>query len=124
MNAAVVGSGGFLGAMARYGLSGIVQRHMPYATFPWGTLAVNLLGCFALGLATGLVESRQIFGAEFRTFALIGFLGAFTTFSTFGFETFALIRDAAFVRAATNLGLQVGLGLVLVWVGFTLGTTR
>ena len=81
----MVGSGGFIGALARYGLSGLVHRQVPFATFPYGTVAVNLMGCCAIGVIAGLAESRQLFGPEFRTFALIGLLGGFTTFSTFGY---------------------------------------
>jgi len=80
------------GALARYGLSGLVHRQVPLTTFPYGTLVVNLIGCFAIGVVTGLAESRQLFGPELRTFALIGMLGGFTPFSTFGSETFAMIR--------------------------------
>jgi len=124
MNAVVVGSGGFLGAVARYGLSGLVQRHVPLRTFPYGTLVVNLLGCLVIGVIAGLVESRQLFGPEFRTFVLIGILGAFTTFSTFGYETFAMIRDDAYIRAVANVGMHVTLGLALVWLGYALTTSR
>ena len=124
INAVMVGSGGFIGALARYGLSGLVHRQVPFATFPYGTMAVNLVGCCAIGVVIGLVESRQLFGPEFRTFALIGILGGFTTFSTFGYETFAMIRDAEYLRAAANVGGQVILGLALVWLGYTLATVR
>lgn len=124
LNAMAVGSGGFLGALSRYGLSGLVHRHMPLTTFPYGTLAVNLLGCLLIGLLTGLGEARQVFGPEVRLFALIGLLGGFTTFSTFGYETFAMIRDSEYVRAAANVGVHVILGLVLVWIGYTLTTSR
>ncbi len=88
VTAAIVGSGGFLGALARYGLSGLVQRQLPFASFPYGTLVVNLMGCALIGVLAGLAESRQMFGSEVRTFAFIGVLGGFTTFSTFGYETF------------------------------------
>lgn len=124
LNAMAVGSGGFLGALSRYGLSGLVHRHMPLTTFPYGTLVVNLLGCLLIGLLTGLGEARQVFGPEVRLFALIGLLGGFTTFSTFGYETFAMIRDSEYVRAAANVGVHVILGLVLVWIGYTLTTSR
>jgi len=124
INAAAVGSGGFLGALARYGLSGLVHRQLPLATFPYGTLVVNMLGCLGIGAIAGLVESRQLFGPEFRTFALIGVLGAFTTFSTFGYETLAMIRDDEYLRAAANVGLHVILGLALVWLGYALTTPR
>ena len=124
INAAVVGSGGFIGALARYGLSGLVHRQVPFATFPYGTMAVNLIGCFAIGVVAGLAESRQLFGPEFRTFALIGILGGFTTFSTFGYETFAMFRDAEYLRVAANIGVHVILGLALVWLGYALTTLR
>jgi len=124
INAAMVGSGGFIGALARYGLSGLVHRQVPFAIFPYGTMAVNLVGCLAIGVVVGLVESRQLFGPELRTFALIGILGGFTTFSTFGYETFAMMRDAEYLRAAANVGGQVILGLALVWLGYTLTTVR
>ncbi len=124
INAAVVGSGGFIGALARYGLSGLVHRQVPFATFPYGTMAVNLIGCCAIGVLAGLAESRQLFGPEFRTFALIGILGGFTTFSTFGYETFAMFRDAEYLRVAANIGVHVILGLALVWLGYALTTLR
>ena len=124
INAAMVGSGGFIGALARYGLSGLVHRQVPFATFPYGTMAVNLMGCCAIGVIAGLAESRQLFGPEFRTFALIGVLGGFTTFSTFGYETFAMLRDAEYVRVAANVGVHVVLGLALVWLGYALTTLR
>jgi len=124
INAAMVGSGGFIGALARYGLSGLVHRQVPFATFPYGTMAVNLMGCCAIGVIAGLAESRQLFGPEFRTFALIGLLGGFTTFSTFGYETFAMLRDAEYLRVAANVGVHVILGLALVWLGYALTTLR
>ena len=120
INAALIGSGGFLGALARYGLSGLVQRQLSLTTFPYGTIVVNLLGCLFIGLLGGLAESRQLFGSEFRIFVLIGLLGGFTTFSTFGYETFLMIRDAEYLRAATNVAVHVVLGLSLVWLGYTL----
>ena len=124
INSAVVGSGGFIGALARYGLSGLVHRQIPLAVFPYGTLVVNLLGCLMIGVLAGLAESRQLFGPEFRTFALIGVLGGFTTFSTFGYETVAMMRDAEFLRASTNVGVHIVLGLALVWLGYALTTVR
>lgn len=122
INAAIVGSGGFIGAVCRYGLSGLVQRYAGLTTFPWGTLVVNMAGCLAIGVTVGMMDSRQLFGPEFRLFALIGLLGGFTTYSTFGYETFALLRDAEYMRALFNVGIQVVLGLVLVWTGYSLAS--
>ena len=120
LNAALVGSGGFVGAICRYGLSGFVQRYAPLSAFPYGTLGVNLAGCFLIGIVVGLVDSRQMFGPEFRLFVLIGVLGGFTTYSTFGYETFALLRDADFARAFGNVTIHIVLGLTLVWLGYAL----
>ncbi len=124
ISAVIVGSGGFLGALARYGLSGMVHRQLPYTTFPVGTLVVNLLGCLLIGVIAGLAESRQLFGPELRAFALIGILGGFTTFSTFGYESFLMLRDGEFLWTAINIGLNVTLGLTLVWLGYELTISR
>ena len=124
IHALIVGSGGFVGALARYGLSGFVHRQLPLATFPYGTLAVNLLGCLLVGLVAGLVESRQLFSPEIRVFALIGVLGGFTTFSTFGFETFAMLREGEFLRAGLSVAAHLLLGLTLVWMGYAVATSR
>lgn len=124
INAVMIGSGGFLGALARYGMTGIVQRQLPPTAFPYGTLAVNLLGCLLIGAIAGLAETRQLLGQEFRAFALIGLLGGFTTFSTFGYETFAMLRTDEYVRAASNVGIHVGLGVALVWLGYAITQSR
>lgn len=123
-SAILVGSGGFIGAVLRYGLSGLVQGFAPLSTFPWGTLAVNLLGCLAIGVVAGLVDVRQLFTPELRIFMLIGVLGGFTTFSTFGYEAFALLRDAEYLRAAAYLGVHVFAGLGLVWAGYAITVSR
>jgi CrcB protein len=118
----LVGSGGFIGAVLRYGLSGLVQNAAPLSTFPWGTVVVNLLGCLLIGVIAGLVEARQLFTPEVRIFALIGVLGGFTTFSTFGYEAIALLRDAEYLRAVAYVGIQVFAGLALVWAGYVFVT--
>ena len=122
INAALIGTGGFLGALFRYALGGMVQKGFPASVFPYGTLAVNLLGCLLIGIVMGLAESRQMFGPEFRLFVLIGLLGGFTTYSTFGYESFLLFRDAEYVRALANVLLHVILGLGLVWLGYRLAS--
>ncbi len=116
----LVGAGGFLGSICRYAVSGVVQRWFPLSTFPYGTMAVNILGCFVIGFLNGLAESRQLFGPHARLLVFLGFLGGFTTFSTFGYETFALARDADLIRPAANVLLSVGFGLAAVWAGSAL----
>jgi len=115
-----VGAGGFIGAVARYVLGGWVHSIVPMSTFPWGTLAVNISGCFLIGLLGGLAESRRTFGPEVRMFIFIGVLGGFTTFSSFAHETLALARDAEFVRASANIAGQVIGGLASAWLGYAL----
>lgn len=122
-NIFLVGVGGFLGAVCRYGLSAFVQRHIHQPVFPLGTLLVNLIGCLAIGLLVGLDDSRQLLGGALRRFLLIGMLGGFTTFSTFGFEAFALLRDGEQTRALLHVSAHVVVGLVAVWLGYALASS-
>ena len=125
ISALLVGSGGFFGAMLRYGISGLVQKHLlAMSTFPYGTLVVNIIGCLMIGLLMGLVEARQLFMPEFRNFAVVGLLGGFTTFSTFGFETFKLAQDGEWLPAAFNVGVHIIACLTAVWFGYSLASWR
>ena len=117
----LVGLGGMLGSICRFLLSGLVQRFTPILGFPFGTLAVNIVGCFLIGLFNGVSETRQLFNPEFRLFLFIGVLGGFTTYSTFGYETFSLLREAEFPHAIISVILHVFLGLGAVWLGDSLG---
>ena len=113
----IIGAGGFVGAVLRYVVSSWVQTRSGSIVFPYGTLAVNMIGCLAIGFVTYLVETRSMFSMEARSFILIGLFGAFTTFSTFGNETLSLIRDSRIELAAINVGSQVVVGVALVWLG-------
>lgn len=119
MDILLVGVGGSLGAMARYGLSGLVQKHAG-GSFPWGTLAVNFVGCLAIGVVLHYVEDRGLLGHQARLFAAVGVIGGFTTFSAFGCETLQLLRDGRFGAACLYMGATVALGLLAVWIGRTL----
>lgn len=119
----LVGLGGFIGSVLRYLVAGLAQRAPMVSRLPNGTLTVNLLGCLLIGYLTGLAEARQLFSPEVRALVLIGFLGGFTTFSTFGFETFSLLRDGQMLTAGLNMGLHLVLGVGFVWVGFALSRT-
>ena len=119
-NFILIGSGGFAGAVLRYALGGLIHRHVSAGGLPYGTLAVNLLGCLLIGALAGLAESRPIFSPGFRVFIFIGLLGGFTTFSAFGFETFTLVRDGDFLRASMNIVISVVLGLALLWAAYLL----
>jgi CrcB protein len=113
----IIGIGGFIGSVSRYLVGGWVHQLMNNPWFPFGTLAVNIIGCFLIGLLGGLSESRQVFSPETRLFLFIGVLGGFTTFSSFGYETFALARDGELLAAVININLQIFLGLGGVWAG-------
>lgn len=109
--------GGAVGAVARYGLSGWVHDRAGFG-FPWGTLAVNLLGCLLIGFALRALEAIQV-GADTRALVAVGLLGSFTTFSTFGYETMAMLEDGGWGRAGAYTAASVVLGLVAVQVGAT-----
>ena len=113
----IIGAGGFVGAVARYAVSGYFESWSKSVVFPFGTMAVNLLGCLMIGFVVALVDSAYTLSTELRTFILIGFLGAFTTFSTFGSETLNLMRDGEFFLALTNVTVNLVVGLALVWTG-------
>ena len=83
----MVGAGGFIGAILRYSISGWVQTITRSVAFPFGTMAVNIIGCYLIGVLTQLVESQAGITAEMRLLLMVGLLGAFTTYSTFGNET-------------------------------------
>lgn len=113
----LVGLGGFIGSVLRYVMSGYVQQWTKSFDFPYGTLAVNLLGCFVIGFLSQLAETHGVFTAETRVFVFVGILGGFTTFSTFGNETMNLLRDGENFLAVANVTGHVVLGLGAVWLG-------
>lgn len=118
--ALLVGAGGFVGSVLRYWMAAWVFRALGKPWFPVGTLAVNILGCLAIGLLGGIAEQRRLFVQELRLFLFIGVLGGFTTFSAFAYETHHLLRDSRLVAAWLNVGLQITLGLLAVRVGMAI----
>ncbi len=111
---------GACGTLARYGLAGLVQR-VAGASFPWGTASVNGLGCLLFGLIWTLTSERFVGTGELRIILLTGFMGAFTTFSTFVAESGNLLADGQHWYGLGNILLQNGVGLVLFFVGMALG---
>jgi CrcB protein len=107
---------GSLGALARYGLDGFVARRTSGA-FPWGTFVVNVSGAFTLGLVFTLATERWAFAPWLRSALTIGFLGAYTTFSTLSFETYRLAEDRALGLAAANILGSCAAGLAAVYLG-------
>ena len=112
----LIGIGGALGSVMRFGVSGLTYR-VTGGTFPAGTMAVNLIGAFAAGFLWELVE-RAVIPSHMRSFIFVGILGGFTTFSTFGLESFNLLRDGEIKIALYNMVLSNVLCIVLVFAGF------
>ncbi len=121
-NLIIVGLGGFLGAIARYKLGGLILHHSGSIKFPLGTFIVNIAGCLTIGLIGGLIEKHHIFGGEMRLLIFTGFLGGFTTFSAFGYETVFLARRGDEIIALINIGATIIGGITAVWFGIKIGT--
>jgi fluoride exporter len=111
---------GAAGAVCRYALDGWVSG-FSRGQFPWGTLAVNVLGSFALGVVVELTTGRLLPHPNWRVALGIGFLGAFTTFSTYAYETVRLAEDSAYALAAVNALGMVALGLLAAFAGLVVG---
>lgn len=111
---------GAFGTLCRYWLSGLAYDLLG-RDFPWGTWAVNILGCFLFGLIWVLAEERGLMSAQARILILTGFMGAFTTFSTFVFESGGLIHDGQWLRLALNVGGQNIVGFAALYLGTGLG---
>jgi CrcB protein len=116
----LVGLGGFAGAIARYVVDGYIAERVAGA-FPWGTFVVNISGSFVLGLLFALTADRAILPAEIRGPVLIGFIGAYTTFSTYMLESWQLVGSGAFGLALVNVLGSAALGLLAVGVGLGIG---
>ena len=114
-----IAAGGALGAVMRFWVSGGIYAWLG-RDFPYGTLTVNLIGSFIIGIAFVLLTERLTLGAEVRSFVLIGFLGAFTTFSTCSLETLILLQEGLLFKAAANILLSVLLCIIATWGGIIL----
>lgn len=108
-----------MGTLGRYWLSGLIARRYG-ETFPFGTLAVNALGCFLIGFLFHFFYDRALSDPTARTVVLIGLLGGFTTFSSYGIQTFTLLRDGEVLLALANIAASNVICLVLVWAGYAL----
>lgn len=115
----VIGLGGFAGALARYGLSGLVNR-ATNTVFPYGTLVVNVIGCFLIGIVLSLIEGRTDLSPNVQLFVVIGLLSSFTTFSTLGHETLSLLQSGQHALALVNMAANALVGVLAVLAGHAL----
>ncbi|HAF31185.1 MAG TPA: fluoride efflux transporter CrcB [Bacteroidales bacterium] len=113
----LVGSGGFIGSVARYYISKIVQESS-YTSFPIGTLSINIIGSLLIGFLLGLALKYPSFSVEWRMVLMVGFCGGFTTFSTFTSENFKLMQDGQFFYVLMYTGLSILLGFSAVYLGY------
>lgn len=118
MNWVLVGLGGMLGSIARYFISTTVAQLFTKALLPYGLITVNVLGCLIIGYVAGLIELKHGLRPEVVLFIMVGFLGGFTTFSSFGLETFTLLKQQHIYTALLDVLLQVGFGTLAVAIGF------
>jgi fluoride exporter len=115
----LIGVAGLIGTLARYWLSGWADQWWG-GTFPMGTLIVNLVGCFAIGFLFHATEERYLIDPIVRSAVLVGFLGGFTTFSSFAIQSLNLLRDGEIFLASTNILVSNVAGLVLAWIGYAI----
>jgi CrcB protein len=112
----IIGSGSFVGGVARFLTSRYIQNSV-ISAFPYGTFVVNIVGCFLIGLFYGISDRENLMSAEWRMFLTVGFCGGFTTFSTFANENISLLRDGNFFHFALYTSLSVFLGLMATYLG-------
>jgi len=117
VNLLAIALGGAIGSVARYVLTGFIVR-LGGPTFPLGTFVVNVIGCCVFGALAGLTSARLSISPEVRLFWFTGILGGFTTFSSYAFESFLLVREGHFLAAGVNIAGQVLLGLVTLAAGY------
>ncbi|MCK5148508.1 fluoride efflux transporter CrcB [bacterium] len=113
----IIGGGG-LGALSRYLIGGWINKRWTDVAIPLGTLGVNIIGCLVIGLLAGFMDGRYESDSPARHFLLIGLMGGFTTYSSFGLETLHLMRDAHMGSALAHMGLHMTLGLLAVCAGW------
>jgi CrcB protein len=115
----MIALGGAMGALARYQLAALIQARVP-AGFPWGTFVVNISGCLVMGVVTTIFTERLVVHPNWRLLIPIGFIGAYTTFSTFEYETFRAVTEGSWLIGAANVVASVLAGYVALWLGVAL----
>lgn len=109
---------GGAGTLARYGVATLLRDVAQRAAFPLGTLVVNSTGCFFIGFLQGVLQDRWMVREEYKLAIFVGFLGGYTTFSAFGWETALFIQEGRFARAGMNFLLNNGIGIGMVMAGY------
>ncbi|RPI65145.1 MAG: fluoride efflux transporter CrcB [Ignavibacteriales bacterium] len=117
LNYILVSAGAAIGGALRFGISSYIQKNIS-VIFPYGTLVVNVIGSFILGIIMFYLNEKELIGSEFRLFLTVGFCGGFTTFSTFSYETLALFRDSEIALALYNVMLNVILCLAGIYIAY------
>ncbi len=115
----LVGSGGFIGSVMRYLVQYYMEKNL-VSTFPWGTLIANVAGSFIIGMVFALAEKGNLMSAEWRIFLAVGICGGFTTFSSFAYNNFTMINDKAWGSLLLNVGGNLFLGILAVYLGIIL----
>ena len=113
----LIGTGGFIGSVLRFYISKLVQNVF-LSSFPYGTFAVNVIGCLLIGIIFGIAEKGTWLTPEWRMFLTVGLCGGFTTFSTFSSESFQLLRDGQLMHVLSYAALSVLLGILAVYIGY------
>ena len=120
LNILLVGIGGFIGSVLRYLVAVKVELLFVDVFFPFGTMVVNITGCFVIGLISGFSEYVTPISPRIKFFLITGILGGYTTFSSFGNDTFILLREKEILFVALNTGVQLVVGVIAVWLGYLL----
>lgn len=123
INALYVGLGGFIGSIGRYGIGLLVKQLSNNHWFPFGTMTVNVVGCFMIGLISSILLAKGILNHQLKLFLIVGVLGGFTTFSSFGLETIHLVKSTQSVGAILNVVGSVFLCITAAWIGHHVGSS-
>lgn len=124
MNIIMIGIGGFIGAILRFLVAGGIQKLAAGWDFPLGTIIVNITGCFIMGVLAGLADNFGVLSPPLRSFLLVGMLGAFTTLSSFSYETLNLMHDREFIIAGVYVILTFAVSLFSTWIGYSISLLK
>jgi CrcB protein len=116
----LIGCGGFIGSVSRYLATSFINNTFSQTLIPFGTFIVNATGCLMIGYLQGIFESKDILSPDLRMLIIVGFLGSFTTFSSFSYDTLIWASSRGFFHAGLNVFIHLAIGLPMVWLGIML----